>query len=134
MNLSSLLLVLVVAVLLFVFVLKPLLFGAPRIVAAEAEMKVKAGAAILVDVREPDEWLSGVAKPAILLPMSDLQGGRRQWAPVLEKHKNQLIIVYCASGMRSGSVASRLAKEGFQTANLGGFGNWSSAGLPVRKP
>jgi len=133
MNSSSFILI-AVLVFLFVFVLRPILFGGPRIKAEEADAKLKSGEAVLVDVREPGEWGSGVAKPARLLPLSDFHGGRRLWKPFLEENKGRLIIVYCASGMRSGSVCSTLKKEGYQVANLGGFGSWSSAGLPTRVP
>ncbi len=114
--------------------LRPLLFGGRRIAAAVASQKIQSGEAVLVDVREPDEWRSGVAAPAQLLPLSDLQGERRQWAPFLAANKDKELILYCASGIRSGSAAMRLKKEGFKTANLGGFGRWRSAGLPTRKP
>jgi len=131
---SSTLLTIVVLVVLFVFVLRPMLFGGPRISAVEAQARLQAGEAVLVDVREPGEWLSGVAKPAKLLPMSDLNNGRRQWKAFLAENKDKLIIVYCASGMRSGSVCAKLRKEGHKVANLGGFGSWSNAGLPTRVP
>jgi rhodanese-related sulfurtransferase len=108
--------------------------GARRVSAIEAAQLVKDGKAVLVDVRNPDECRSGVAAPAALLPLGDLSGARKKWAPFLEKNKGKEIILYCASGMRSGMAAGQLKKEGFEAANLGGFGAWSSAGLPVRKP
>ena len=52
----------------------------------------------------------------------------------LEANKDKELILYCASGARSGVAASILRKEGFNAVNAGGFGNWSRAGLPVRKP
>jgi len=131
---SSTLLTIVLLVLVFVFILRPILFGGPRISASGAAAKLKSGEAVLVDVREPGEWLSGVAAPAKLLPMSDLNHERRQWKTFLSENKGKLIIVYCASGMRSGSVCAKLKKEGHQVANLGGFGSWSGAGLPTRVP
>ena len=87
---------------------------------------------MLIDVREPDEWRSGVAAPAQLLPLSDLQGERRRWAPFLAANKGKELILYCASGIRSGKAALLLRKEGFRTANLGGFLRWRQAGLPTR--
>jgi len=128
------LLILALAAVVAVLLLRPLLFGGPRISAAEADAKLQAGTAVLVDVREPGEWPSGVAKPAALLPLSDLRGPRRQWGAFLAQHREKQIILYCASGLRSGSAASLLRKEGFTVANLGGFFAWSQAGLPVKKP
>lgn len=123
-------LVLVVVLLL----LRPLLFGGSRITAADAAEQVKAGTAVLIDVREPAEWAGGVAEPAQLLSLSDLKGPRHDWAGVLEQARDKTLVLYCASGMRSGIAAGVLKKEGFQVANMGGFGRWASAGLPVRRP
>jgi len=128
------LLVFALAAVIAVLFLRPLLFGGPRISAADAAAKLKAGTAVLVDVREPGEWRSGVAQPAALLPFSDLRGPRQQWGAFLAKHREKQIILYCASGLRSGSAASLLRKEGFTVANLGGFFAWAQAGLPVKKP
>ena len=122
-------------VLLFVIAvvfLKPVLFGGPRIAPADAAEQVRAGTAVLVDVREPEEWRSGSAAPAALLSLSDLQGNRGDWKPFLAANKDKLIILYCASGMRSGTAAGILKKEGFRVANLGGFRRWAEAGLPVK--
>ncbi len=90
--------------------------------------------AVLVDVREPAEWNGGVARVAVLLPLSDLRGPRKRWTPFLEKHRSKRILLYCQSGMRSGMAASILKAEGFDTANMGTFSNWRANGLPVRTP
>jgi len=112
--------------------LRPLLFGGPRITALQAAAEIEAGRAVLIDVRSPDEWRGGVAGPAALLPLGDLRGTRREWAPFLAEHKDKTLILYCASGMRSGVAASLLRKEGYRVANLGAFTRWGQAGLPVK--
>lgn len=90
---------------------------------------------VLIDVREADEWAeTGAAEPAVLLAMSDLRGEHVQWKPFLEKNRDKTLLLMCRSGNRSGQVAALLAKEGFKTENVGAFGAWKSAGLPVRKP
>jgi rhodanese-related sulfurtransferase len=106
----------------------------PIIAPAEAAKRVADGQAVLIDVREPDEWTeTDVAAPAALLPLSDLNGDRKQWTEFLEKNRAKELILYCRSGHRAGRAAKLLAGEGFRTANAGGFGDWQSAGLPVRK-
>ena len=125
---------LAVGLLIFFFVLKPMFFGGRRVNPEEAAARLKAGKAVLVDVRDPGEWANGVAQPAVLLSLGDLRGERKKWKPFLEKNRGKELILYCASGMRSGMAASLLKKEGFEVSNLGGFGRWASAGLPVRKP
>ena len=100
----------------------------------DAAKLVAEGKAVLVDVREAPEWkASGVAAPATLLPKSDLDGEQKQWKPFLEQNKGKQILLYCASGGRSKTVAAALADKGLRTANVGGFRDWSRAGLPVRQ-
>ncbi len=115
------------------FVVKRVLAG-PSVSPAEAEARVKAGTAVLIDVREPDEWAGGVAAPARLCSFSDLRGDRGPWKAVLEESRGKEIIVYCASGARSGLAAGLLRRKGFEVVNAGGFGGWRAAGLPVRVP
>ena len=97
-----------------------------------AARRVEAGTAVLIDVREPGERKSGEAGPALLLPASDLLGDRRQWKPFLAAHKDKELILYCASGLRSGQAVIRLKKEGLNATNLGSLRRWTSAGLPTR--
>lgn len=102
---------------------------------AEAAQRVANGTAVLVDVREPNEWAdTGVAESAVLLPMSDFNGEKKQWQPFLEKNRGKELILYCRSGNRSGQVARKLAAAGQPVANAGAFKDWKAAGLPVRKP
>jgi rhodanese-related sulfurtransferase len=126
---------LAIGLLIVFFVLRPMLFGGPRMTPEEAAARVKAGDAALIDVREPSEWAeSGVAEPAALLSLSDLRSERKTWKPFLEKNRDKELLLYCRSGNRSGRAAALLAKEGFKTANAGSFSAWKSAGLPVRNP
>lgn len=125
--------ILLIGVVIF-FVVRMIISTRPALSATAANAAIEAGTAVLVDVREPAEWCSGVAKPAALLAMSDLRGSRSGWKPFLEKNRGKQIIVYCASGARSGSVAGLLKKEGHNAVNLGGFSNWAGAGLPTRRP
>lgn len=124
---------------LFAVVLAAFLFvnqtqAAETVAPADAAQRVAAGKAVLIDVREPDEWQDGVARPALLLSLSDLRGDRKTWNDALEQHRDKELILYCRSGNRSGIAADILEKEGYRVANAGGFAAWRDAGLPVRKP
>ena len=116
------------------FLVRTLFFSRPGIGALEASQAIRAGSAVMVDVREPGEWLSGVAKPAVLLAFSDLRGNRSGWQPFLEKNRGKQIVVYCASGARSGAAAALLRREGHNAVNLGGLSRWAGVGLPTRRP
>jgi rhodanese-related sulfurtransferase len=101
---------------------------------AEAAKRVAEGGAVLIDVREPAEWESGVVENALLLPLSDLRGERLHWKAMLERHRDRELVLYCRSGNRSGIAASILSAEGFRVVNAGGFPDWQAAGQPTRKP
>jgi rhodanese-related sulfurtransferase len=99
-----------------------------------AAQLVAEGKAVLIDVREPAECAaSGVAAPAVLLPKSDFDGEQKLWKEFLGKAGDKQLILYCRSGHRAGVVATTLAAAGRKVANAGGFKDWESAGLPVRK-
>ena len=111
------------------------LFGpVPRHRAIDCFERVRTGAAVLVDVREPDEWTAGVAERAVLLSLSDLSGRRERWRPFLAAHDGRELLFYCGHGVRSGMAARILAREGFRTGNAGSFKEWADAGWPVVTP
>jgi rhodanese-related sulfurtransferase len=114
--------------------LKTMFTPAPRAEPGDCAARVRSGDALLVDVREPGEWASGVAEKATLLPLSDLTGARAQWQQFLARAKDCEVLLYCASGMRSGRAAQMLVAEGFRATNTGGLGDWAASGWPVVKP
>lgn len=114
--------------------LKALFTSARRVTARESMARVRGGDAILVDVREPREWASGVAENAVLLPLTDLTGRRVHWKKFLTDHEDRELLFYCAQGGRSAIAARILAAEGFRTANAGHLTEWATAGWPVVKP
>lgn len=100
----------------------------------EAARRAAAGTAVVIDVREADEWAeTGVAEPALTLAMSDLRGPSEEWKRVLAANKDKQLLLYCRSGGRSGRVAEVLTAQGFKAVNIGGFSDWAGAGLPVRQ-
>jgi rhodanese-related sulfurtransferase len=119
---------------IFLLLVRALLSARPGLQPAQAQSALKAGTAVLIDVRESGEWSSGVARDAALLPFSDLRGSRKAWRQFLEKHRGQQLLLYCASGARSGMAARLLAAEGFNAVNTGGLGGWERSGWPVGAP
>jgi rhodanese-related sulfurtransferase len=69
----------------------------------------------LVDVREPDELLSGSLPGAVNIPMAQIP------ARIEELDRARRVVLFCRSGGRSGSVARYLAGNGFpDVVNLAG--------------
>jgi len=104
---------------------------APRATPAEHGSRVRSGEVLLVDVREPDEWAGGVAERAVLLPFSELRTGGGRWQEFLAAAGTREVLLYCASGMRSGLAARQLRAAGVRAINAGGLGDWAAAGWPV---
>jgi rhodanese-related sulfurtransferase len=113
---------------------KVMFISIPRLQPADCADRIRSGSAILIDVREPDEWTEGVADRAALLPLSDLNGPRALWTPFLEKAASREIVLYCRAGGRSMIAAKVLAAEGFRTANGGAFSECAAAGWPTVTP
>jgi phage shock protein E len=79
--------------------------------------KIKAGAQV-VDVRSPEEYRDGFYAGAVNIPVSDL--ARR----MAELKKDRAVVLYCASGARSGMAARMLKQAGFaDVVNAGGLGD-----------
>jgi rhodanese-related sulfurtransferase len=70
--------------------------------------------AILVDVREQDEWDEGHLKPARLIPLSKIQEGLKPDA----LPKDKIIYLHCRSGRRSLIAQELLKKEGYDVRSL----------------
>jgi rhodanese-related sulfurtransferase len=82
--------------------------------------------AIVVDVREPGEYVSGHVPGATLVPMGQLPSRLR------ELPKDMPIYLICASGNRSLSMTSYLMRAGYDAHSVtGGTGAWARAGHPI---
>ena len=114
--------------------IKALFQRAPRVRPAEAADRIRSGGALLIDVRQPGEWGSGVAEGAILLPLTDLMGARKTWTPFLAQARDRELLFYCAAGGRSAVAARVLASEGFRTGDAGALADWANAGWPIVPP
>ncbi|MBN2303418.1 MAG: rhodanese-like domain-containing protein [Anaerolineae bacterium] len=85
--------------------------------------------AVIVDVRQPEEWATtGTAPDAILIPLGEVQ----QRAPG-ELSKDDKIYVICNSGNRSQQASQILLDLGYKKVyNVeGGIQAWLSANLPT---
>lgn len=91
----------------------------------EADALVTAGA-LLLDVREDDEWTAGHAPAAVHVPMGQVADR------LTELPADRTIVCLCRVGGRSGAVAVQLAGLGFDVRNVaGGMQAWAALGFPV---
>ena len=83
--------------------------------------------ALLIDVREPEEFALGHIPGAVNLPQADLA------TRLSEIPRDRPILTICQSGMRSLRSAQFLRQEGFQDVATVGGGTraWLAAGRPV---
>lgn len=90
----------------------------------EAARAARAGEALLLDVREHEEWAYGHAPEAVHVPMGEL---RQDTVP-----RDRPVLTVCRVGGRSAAVAGALEQLGYDVRNVtGGMLSWAAAGLPV---
>ncbi|HEY5303176.1 MAG TPA: rhodanese-like domain-containing protein [Acidimicrobiales bacterium] len=82
--------------------------------------------ALLLDVREDDEWHAGHAAVARHIALSAVPDSLDDLA------KNRRIVCVCRSGGRSARAGQFLAEQGFDVVNLdGGMTAWHAAGVEM---
>ncbi len=80
--------------------------------------------AVLLDVREPDEWGAGHAQGATHVPLADV--------PLSELPAADPLYVICRSGARSERAVQWLRQQGVEAVNVtGGMQAWAAAGRPM---
>lgn len=89
---------------------------------------------VLIDVREPAEFVSGHLPGAVNIPRGVLEfqvGSHPSLADPL-----QPVVVYCRSGGRAALAALTLGELGFGNVRsiAGGIMGWAEADLPVHVP
>lgn len=78
----------------------------------------------IVDVRDPDEFITGHIPDAYLLPLGAILVGDLAGLP---EDKSTPLFVYCHSGQRSETAAQVLVAFGYEKViNFGGVLDWPS--------
>jgi rhodanese-related sulfurtransferase len=100
--------------------------GAIAEVAPDEAVLLLTKGALLLDVREPQEWVVGHAPEASHIALGDL--GER-WREIPADHT---VVVVCRSGHRSALATAALNEVGIKARNLtGGMLAWAAAGLAI---
>lgn len=102
----------------------------PRLTAlppAHVADRLKTGRAVLVDVREPDEFATRHVPGALSRPLSAFEPAH------LDIEPGKVVIFTCRTGMRTAASCDRLqaAVAGEAFVLEGGVDAWAAAGLPV---
>jgi len=74
--------------------------------------------AVLLDVREKEEWDAGHLKDARLLPLSELESGIKPEDLAKKLPKGKVVYCHCAAGGRSLDAADDLKKLGYDVRPL----------------
>lgn len=95
--------------------------------AQELDALLRAGQALVVDVREPNEFAEGHIPGAVNLPLSRFSPDR------LPDAGGRKLVLNCLGGKRSGQALEMcgLAQTAVDTHLAGGFNAWTAAHLPV---
>jgi sulfur-carrier protein adenylyltransferase/sulfurtransferase len=99
---------------------------------AEADELRKQPGAVVLDVREPDEYEQGAIPGAVHIPRGNLESSIESRVP----DKTAPVIIHCASGVRSAFAAKTLAELGYEDAMsvAGGFNKWKDEGRDWAAP
>jgi phage shock protein E len=117
--------ILVAAVLIGIFALKRVSF-----LSADKARKLLQEGALVVDVRNPDEFNAGHVPGAINVPLGNLGAE----APRRFPNKNGVLLLHCLSGGRSGIAKAQLKRMGYPNVfNLGSFGRAQQIARAVGK-
>jgi rhodanese-related sulfurtransferase len=98
-----------------------------EVTAPELQAMLAAGTAVLVDVREPNEFAAEHIAGAVNAPLSSFDPA------ALPPAGDRTIILQCAGGKRSGMALDKCssAQAAIDTHLGGGLAAWKAAGLPT---
>jgi len=103
---------------------------------ADTQDSIAAGDVLLLDVREPGEVREGHLPGAINVPRGLLEAKADLNFPHREEQlqdRDQAVVVYCASGVRSLLAAATMQQMGFENVQSmsGGFAAWKAEGREI---
>ncbi|MEW1901994.1 rhodanese-like domain-containing protein [Streptomyces sp. NPDC086147] len=86
--------------------------------------------ALVLDVREENEWAAGHVEGAVHVPMSDFVARFGEVTESLAEYGRAYVM--CRVGGRSAQVTQYLVQQGFDAVNIdGGMIAWDGAGRPM---
>ena len=116
---------------LALFVRNELVRGGRAVTPQELVNLVNRDGAVVVDVRDKNEFSEGHIVGAINVPHTALANRLAE----LEKYKERPLVLACKMGQHAGASGTVLCKAGFQNVSRlkGGVAEWRNQSLPVVK-
>ena len=116
---------------LALFVRNEVVRGGRSVSAQELVNLVNRDGAVVIDVRDANEYSQGHIVDALNVPHAALAGRVGE----LRKYKEKPIVLACKMGQHSGAAGTVLRKAGFQNVSRlrGGVAEWRNQNLPVVK-
>ena len=101
--------------------------NAPEAITVAEAVELRKQGALVLDVRQPEEWEAGHIPGATLIPLSELP---KRLDEIPDDHN---VVVVCRSGSRSGQAIQILCQSGFnQTTSMnGGMKQWAASDLEI---
>lgn len=105
--------------------------GITTLSVTEAVMLMNRKSALVLDVREADEFAQGHLQGARHVPLSQLSTRLKE----LEKFRDKPVLVVCERGRRANAAAKLLKAQQFTQLNIlkGGMLAWTDAKMPSSK-
>ena len=112
----------------------PLVAGsmnASGLTASGAVQLINREKAVIIDVREVEEFATGHVGGAKNVPLDQLEAK----LPAMVKNKALPLILVCGTGVRAGRAVAVAKKLGYEQAQAlgGGLKSWKEATLPLEK-
>ncbi len=110
----------------------PLLRGGGGALTAQGAVQlINRQRAVVLDVREPEEFAAGHATGSRNLPLAQLEAKLQTTV----KNKSLPVLIMCATGARAQRAVAIAKKLGYEQAQAvaGGLKGWKDANLPIEK-
>lgn len=104
--------------------------GQMKTIDAQTAVELRDKGALLVDVREADEFEQARIPGSVNVPLSAFE------ASEIPTAEGQPVVFFCRSGNRTTVHAARLASRGAEAGTYvlgGGILEWAQAGLPIEQ-
>ena len=118
------------AALILLFFYRESTQGGPRLSVHELTNAVNNDNAIILDIRNNDEFRAGHIVDAVNIPYTEV----KERLETLNKYRDRQIVIVDKMGQHAGAISRQLIADGFNATRLhGGISEWQQQNLPLVK-